>query len=153
MRVAGNLWRKKRSWAEWSRILEEGKRRPFSNTTTAFEEAKVPEGNPKKNGENAPYRHPKQVIYDGIKKSSSKYEEFIGLTDVQEAQGKVKRAEAVFLAARARERQVLRDMVETREKLKDVRERLSHVDYSNTMYLQLASDQHELVNEEARSLS
>lgn len=59
-------------------------------------------------------------------------------------------AEATFLEARAKERSIMREMVSTREKLKHVRERLSHVDYSNPMYLQLASEQHALVTEEDR---
>lgn len=144
MRLAGGICRKRHYWTEQSRISE-GIWRTFSNSSGHKDGGDV-----RPNEEKTSYGNPKHVIYDKLRKSNSKYEEFIGLTDVQEAQEKVKRAEAVFLAARAKERQVLRDMVETREKLKDVRERLSHVDYSNTMYLQLASDQHELVNEEER---
>nr|XP_039268687.1 mitochondrial potassium channel-like [Styela clava] len=88
----------------------------------------------------------KTALLRRLQNFNDKYEEYVGLADVQAAQKKVKEAELIFLGARSKERTILRQMVATREKLKNVRERLSHVDYSNTMYLQLASEQHELVN-------
>ncbi|XP_076818878.1 uncharacterized protein LOC143464779 [Clavelina lepadiformis] len=77
-----------------------------------------------------------------------KYEEFVGLKDVQDAQAEVRKAEKKFLQARHEERAVLREVSTIRDQLKNVRERLSHVNYSSPLYPQLANEQHELVTKE-----
>ncbi|XP_026690669.2 mitochondrial potassium channel-like [Ciona intestinalis] len=77
-----------------------------------------------------------------------KYEQFIGLTDVQNAQNQVQNREEHFLQARAEERRAVREVLAIRDQLKHVRERLSHVNYSNPLYPQLANEQHELVTKE-----
>nr|XP_026690669.1 coiled-coil domain-containing protein 51-like [Ciona intestinalis] len=77
-----------------------------------------------------------------------KYEQFIGLTDVQNAQNQVQKREEHFLQARAEERRAVREVLAIRDQLKHVRERLSHVNYSNPLYPQLANEQHELVTKE-----
>lgn len=42
----------------------------------------------------------------------------------------------------------MRKILKVRDQLKHVRERLSHVNYSNPLYPQLANEQHELVTME-----
>lgn len=98
----------------------------------------------------AEFRARQEMLKKRLISINEKYERLVGLSDVQKAQEKVKEAEDAFLRARANERAVLREMVTTRDELKNVRERLSHIDYSSTMYLQLASNQHELVTQEER---
>nr|CAB3228603.1 coiled-coil domain-containing protein 51-like [Phallusia mammillata] len=90
----------------------------------------------------------KEVFRHRYENFYKNYEEYVGLTDVQNAQHEVKNAEKKFLDARMEERLIMRDMVTIRDELKHVRERLSHVNYSNPLYPQLASEQHELVMKE-----
>ena len=44
----------------------------------------------------------------------------------------------------------MREILSVRDELRHVRERLSHVDYSNPLYPQLANEQHELVTAESK---
>lgn len=79
-----------------------------------------------------------------------KYEEFVGLNEVREAQGNVTEAEKRFMVARG----VVRDAREAWEaqqlKLKEIRDRLDRVSRDDVQYLELATLEHKLLQEEKR---
>ncbi|NXS56211.1 CCD51 protein, partial [Brachypteracias leptosomus] len=79
-----------------------------------------------------------------------RYEEFVGINEVREAQGKVTEAENVFMVARGIVREA-RESVETQQlKLKEIRDRLDRVSRDDTQYLELATLEHRLLQEEKR---
>ncbi|XP_042311231.1 mitochondrial potassium channel [Sceloporus undulatus] len=79
-----------------------------------------------------------------------KYEEFVGLNEVREAQGNVTEAEKRFMVARG----IVREARETWEaqqlKLKEIRDRLDRVSRDDSQYLELATLEHRLLQEEKR---
>ncbi|XP_063147445.1 mitochondrial potassium channel [Candoia aspera] len=79
-----------------------------------------------------------------------KYEEFVGINEVREAQGKVAEAEKQFMFARG----IVRETRETWEaqqlKLKEIRDRLDRVSREDAQYLELATLEHKLLQEEKR---
>ncbi|NXC49850.1 CCD51 protein, partial [Penelope pileata] len=79
-----------------------------------------------------------------------KYEEFVGLNEVREAQGKVTEAENVFMVARGIVRQARENVEAQQVKLKEVRDRLDRVSRDDTQYLELATLEHRLLQEEKR---
>ncbi|XP_060095303.1 mitochondrial potassium channel [Heteronotia binoei] len=78
------------------------------------------------------------------------YEEFVGINEVREAQGNVTEAEKRFMVARG----IVREARETWEsqqlKLKDIRDRLDRVSRDDSQYLELATLEHRLLQEEKR---
>lgn len=79
-----------------------------------------------------------------------RYEEFVGLVEVREAQGKVAEAEKDFMVARGIVREA-RDNVESQQlRLKEVRDRLDRVSRDDIQYLELATLEHKLLQEEKR---
>ncbi|KAM4722070.1 mitochondrial potassium channel [Rhinophrynus dorsalis] len=79
-----------------------------------------------------------------------RYEEFVGLVEVREAQGKVAEAEKDFMVARGIVRES-RESVESQQvKLKEVRDRLDRVSREDIQYLELATLEHKLLQEEKR---
>ncbi|NXG45057.1 CCD51 protein, partial [Psilopogon haemacephalus] len=79
-----------------------------------------------------------------------RYEEFVGINEVREAQGKVTEAENVFMIARGIVREA-RESVEAQQiKLKEIRDRLDRVSRDDTQYLELATLEHRLLQEEKR---
>nr|XP_060622536.1 mitochondrial potassium channel [Anolis sagrei ordinatus]XP_060622537.1 mitochondrial potassium channel [Anolis sagrei ordinatus] len=79
-----------------------------------------------------------------------KYEEFVGLNEVREAQGNVTEGEKRFMVARG----IVREARETWEaqqlKLKEIRDRLDRVSRDDSQYLELATLEHRLLQEEKR---
>ncbi|KAJ6668107.1 hypothetical protein lerEdw1_015484 [Lerista edwardsae] len=79
-----------------------------------------------------------------------KYEEFVGLSEVREAQGNVTEAERRFMVARG----IVREARETWEaqqlKLKEIRDRLDRISRDDAQYLELATQEHKLLQEEKR---
>ncbi|XP_077677904.1 mitochondrial potassium channel isoform X1 [Eretmochelys imbricata] len=85
-----------------------------------------------------------------VKSWWDRYEEFVGLNEVRDAQGKVTEAEKVFMVARGIVREA-RESVEAQQiKLKEVRDRLDRVSREDTQYLELATLEHRLLQEEKR---
>ncbi|KAJ1111357.1 hypothetical protein NDU88_008693 [Pleurodeles waltl] len=79
-----------------------------------------------------------------------RYEEFVGLVEVREAQGKVAEAEKAFMVARALVRDI-HDNVEFQQlKLKEIRDRLERVPREDVHFLELATQEHKLLQEEKR---
>uniref|UniRef100_A0A8C6Z1N8 Coiled-coil domain containing 51 n=1 Tax=Nothoprocta perdicaria TaxID=30464 RepID=A0A8C6Z1N8_NOTPE len=79
-----------------------------------------------------------------------RYEEFVGLNEVREAQGKVTQAENVFMVARGIVREARENVEAQQIKLKEVRDRLDRVSRDDTQYLELATLEHRLLQEEKR---
>lgn len=79
-----------------------------------------------------------------------KYEEFVGINEVREAQGKVTEAENVFMIARGIVREARENVESQQTKLKEIRDRLDRVSRDDTQYLELATLEHRLLQEEKR---
>ncbi|PNJ31956.1 mitochondrial potassium channel isoform X2 [Pongo pygmaeus] len=79
-----------------------------------------------------------------------RYEEFVGLNEVREAQGKVTEAEKVFMVARGLVREAREDLEVHQAKLKEVRDRLDRVSREDNEYLELATLEHRMLQEEKR---
>ncbi|KFQ19632.1 Coiled-coil domain-containing protein 51, partial [Mesitornis unicolor] len=79
-----------------------------------------------------------------------RYEEFVGINEVREAQGKVTEAENVFMIARGIVRQARENVEAQQIKLKEIRDRLDRVSRDDTQYLELATLEHRLLQEEKR---
>ncbi|XP_053325144.1 mitochondrial potassium channel [Spea bombifrons] len=95
-------------------------------------------------------RNTMQRISVSAKNWWDRYEEFVGLVEVREAQGKVAEAEKDFMVARGIVREA-RESVESQQvKLKEVRDRLDRVSREDVHYLELATSEHKLLQEEKR---
>ncbi|XP_054833664.1 mitochondrial potassium channel [Eublepharis macularius] len=79
-----------------------------------------------------------------------KYEEFVGLNEVREAQGNVTEAEKKFMVARGIVREARETWESQQVKLKDIRDRLDRVSRDDTQYLELATLEHKLLQEEKK---
>ncbi|XP_040890256.1 mitochondrial potassium channel isoform X2 [Toxotes jaculatrix] len=79
-----------------------------------------------------------------------RYEEFVGLNEVREAQTKVTEAEAAFMVARGMVREAHASLEVLQGRLKEVRDRLDRVSREEAHYLELATQEHKLLQEERR---
>ncbi|XP_044205917.1 mitochondrial potassium channel [Thunnus albacares] len=79
-----------------------------------------------------------------------RYEEFVGLNEVREAQTKVTEAEAAFMVARGMVREAHSSLEALQGRLKEVRDRLDRVSREEAHYLELATMEHKLLQEERR---
>lgn len=79
-----------------------------------------------------------------------RYEEFVGLNDVREAQTKVTEAEAAFMVARGMVREAHSSLEVQQGRLKEIRDRLDRVSREEAHYLELATQEHRLLQEERR---
>ncbi|XP_041639310.1 mitochondrial potassium channel [Cheilinus undulatus] len=79
-----------------------------------------------------------------------RYEEFVGLNEVRDAQAKVTEAEAEFMVARGMVREAHTSLDALLVKLKEVRDRLDRVSREDAHYLELATQEHKLLQEERR---
>ncbi|XP_043832434.1 mitochondrial potassium channel isoform X1 [Dromiciops gliroides] len=78
------------------------------------------------------------------------YEEFVGINEVREAQGNVTEAEKEFMVARGIVRKARDDLETHQARLKEIRDRLDRVSREDTQYLELATLEHRLLQEEKR---
>lgn len=78
------------------------------------------------------------------------YEEFVGLKEVQEAQLNVNEAEKAFMVARGVVRQSQETVEAQHLKLKEVRDKLDRVSREDSHYLELATQEHKLLQDERR---
>ncbi|XP_069499320.1 mitochondrial potassium channel [Ambystoma mexicanum] len=96
------------------------------------------------------YRNSSQKVSSKAKTWWDKYEEFVGLVEVREAQANVAEAEKAFMVARAVVRDVREEVEFQQVKLKEVRDRLDRVSREDVHYLELATQEHRLLQEEKR---
>lgn len=95
-------------------------------------------------------RNTMQAVSTTARNWWDRYEEFVGLVEVREAQGHVAEAEKDFMVARGIVREA-RESVETQQvKLKEIRDRLDRVSRDDVQYLELATLEHKLLQEEKR---
>ncbi|XP_036905720.1 mitochondrial potassium channel isoform X2 [Sturnira hondurensis] len=85
-----------------------------------------------------------------IKTWWDRYEEFVGLSEVREAQGNVTEAEKAFMVARGLVREAREDLEVQQAKLKEVRDRLDRTSREDNQYLELATLEHRMLQEEKR---
>ncbi|TDH14561.1 hypothetical protein EPR50_G00045010 [Perca flavescens] len=79
-----------------------------------------------------------------------RYEEFVGLNEVRVAQSKVHEAEAAFMVARGMVREAHVSLEALQGRPKEVRDRLDRVSREEAHYLELATLEHKLLQEERR---
>ncbi|TKS71849.1 Coiled-coil domain-containing protein 51 [Collichthys lucidus] len=79
-----------------------------------------------------------------------RYEEFVGLNEVRVAQTKVTEAEAAFMVARGMVREAHASLEALQVRLKEVRDRLDRVSREEAHYLEMATLEHKLLQEERR---
>ncbi|XP_029630134.1 coiled-coil domain-containing protein 51 [Salmo trutta] len=79
-----------------------------------------------------------------------RYEEFVGLNEVRYAQSKVTEAEKAFMVARGMVREAHGSLEALQVRLKEVRDRLDRVSREEVHYLELATLEHKLLQEERR---
>lgn len=80
----------------------------------------------------------------------SQYEEFVGINEVREAQTKVTQAESDFMVSRSLVREAHVNLEALQVRLKEVRERLDRVSREEPRYLELATVEHKLLQEDRR---
>ncbi|CAL9707445.1 unnamed protein product [Knipowitschia caucasica] len=80
----------------------------------------------------------------------SRYEEFVGINEVRGAQTKVTQAEADFMVSRSVVREAHVNVEALQVRLKEVRERLERVSREEPHYLELATIEHKLLQEDRR---
>ncbi|CAK6960831.1 mitochondrial potassium channel [Scomber scombrus] len=80
----------------------------------------------------------------------ARYEEFVGLNEVRQAQTKVTEAESAFMVARGMVREAHTSLETLQGRLKEVRDRLDRVSREEAHYLELATMEHKLLQEERR---
>ncbi|XP_063797092.1 mitochondrial potassium channel isoform X1 [Pseudophryne corroboree] len=95
-------------------------------------------------------RNSMQRVSTTAKSWWDRYEEFVGLVEVREAQGKVAEAEKDFMVARGIVREARESVESQLLKLKEVRDRLDRVSRDDIQYLELATLEHKLLQEEKR---
>lgn len=78
------------------------------------------------------------------------YEEFVGINEVREAQTKVTQAESDFMVSRSLVREAHVNLEALQVRLKEVRERLDRVSREEPRYLELATTEHKLLQEDRR---
>ncbi|XP_040850932.1 mitochondrial potassium channel [Ochotona curzoniae] len=79
-----------------------------------------------------------------------RYEDFVGLNEVREAQGNVTEAEKIFMVARGLVREARDELEGQQAKLKEVRDRLDRISRDDSQYLELATLEHRMLQEEKR---
>lgn len=79
-----------------------------------------------------------------------KYENFVGLNEVRVAQSQVTEAEKSFMVARGMVREAHVSLEALQIRLKEVRDRLDRVSREEAHYLELATMEHKLLQEERR---
>lgn len=79
-----------------------------------------------------------------------RYEEFVGLIEVRDAQAKVTEAESDFMVSRGMVREAHGSLEVMQVKLKEIRDRLDRVSREEAHYLELATLEHKLLQEERR---
>ncbi|KAA0711898.1 Coiled-coil domain-containing protein 51 [Triplophysa tibetana] len=79
-----------------------------------------------------------------------KYEEFVGLNEVRDAQTQVTEGEKAFMVARGIVREAHGSLEALQVRLKEVRDRLDRVSREEAHYLELATMEHKLLQEERR---
>ncbi|CAN9512619.1 unnamed protein product [Ophioblennius macclurei] len=79
-----------------------------------------------------------------------RYEEFVGLVEVRDAQAKVTEAESAFMVSRGMVREAHGSLEALQVRLKEVRDRLDRVSREEAHYLELATLEHRLLQEERR---
>ncbi|XP_005230046.1 mitochondrial potassium channel [Falco biarmicus] len=95
-------------------------------------------------------KHSLQKMSATCKSWWDRYEDFVGINEVREAQGKVTEAENIFMIARGIVREARENVEAQQIKLKEIRDRLDRVSRDDTQYLELATLEHRLLQEEKR---
>lgn len=78
------------------------------------------------------------------------FEDLVGISDVQEAQTSVKKAENEFMTTRGQVQSARSSLSSVQEKLKDVRRKLDRIPRDDERYLALATEEHRILVEEKR---
>eukprot|EP00058_Branchiostoma_floridae_P008875 XP_002594363.1 hypothetical protein BRAFLDRAFT_119978 [Branchiostoma floridae] len=75
------------------------------------------------------------------------YEQFVGITEVKHAQGKVTQAEENFMNSRKQVKQVKEDVESLQQDMNTCRDKMDRVNRGEPRYLELATEEHNLIQE------
>ena len=78
------------------------------------------------------------------------FDDLVGISDVQEAQMSVKKAENEFMTTRGQVQSALSSLSSVQEKLKEVRRKLDRIPRDDERYLALATEEHRILVEEKK---
>ena len=78
------------------------------------------------------------------------FDDIVGISDVQEAQTSVKKAENEFMTTRSQVQSELSSLSSVQEKLKEVRRKLDRIPRDDERYLALATEEHRILVEEKK---
>ena len=78
------------------------------------------------------------------------FDDLVGISDVQDAQTSVKKAENKFMTTRGQVQSARSSLSSVQEKLKEVRRKLDRIPRDNERYLSLATEEHRTLVEEKR---
>lgn len=78
------------------------------------------------------------------------FDDLVGISDVQEAQTSVKKAENEFMTTRGQVQSARSSLSSVQEKLKEMRRKLDRIPRDDERYLALATEEHQILVEEKR---
>ena len=81
------------------------------------------------------------------------FDDLLGISEVQEAQSNVKRAENEFMKTRSQVQDAKRSLDSVQESLREIRQKLDRVSRDDERYLALATEEHKLLLQEKKMKS
>lgn len=91
-----------------------------------------------------------QNSYKRLASASQAFDELLGISEVQEAQASVKKAENDFMKTRGQVQETKRALDSVQESLRDIRQKLDRVSRDDERYLALATEEHKILIQEKR---
>lgn len=131
-----------KTWQLWRRLLHE----------TKSCDQKFP-GQWLSKASNVIYIKSENVVrysYEKLGSFVQAFDDLVGISDVQEAQTSVKRAENEFMTTRGQVQSSKSSLNSIQEKLKEVRRKLDRIPRDDERYLALATEEHRILVEEKR---
>ncbi|KAK2551746.1 Mitochondrial potassium channel [Acropora cervicornis] len=91
-----------------------------------------------------------QNSYKRLGSASQAFDELLGISEVQEAQARVKKAENDFMKTRGQVQETKRELDSVQESLREIRQKLDRVSRDDERYLALATEEHKILIQEKR---
>lgn len=91
-----------------------------------------------------------QNSYKRLGSASQAFDELLGISEVQEAQARVKKAENDFMKTRGQVQETKRELDSVQESLREIRQKLDRVSRDDERYLTLATEEHKILIQEKR---
>ena len=133
---------KNKKWQLWYRLFHETKRRGEKFSGQWLSKAS-----------NVMYIKSENVLrysYEKLGGFVQAFDDLVGISDVQEAQTSVKKAENEFMTTRGQVQSARSSLSSVQEKLKEVRRKLDRIRRDDERYLALVTEEHRTLVEEKR---